>query len=73
MPNLRAIVEGRDSTLGRTFDFTVIGLILFSLLTYSVETLPNLSPNVTRVLWYLEFVTVVAFTIEYVRSRPSYD
>lgn len=65
MPSLRNVIEGNDSVLGRAFDFAVIGLIIFSLLTYSIETLPDLSPTVTRVLWYLELLTVVAFTTEY--------
>ncbi len=65
MPSLRNVIEGNDSVLGRAFDFAVIGLIIFSHLTYSIETLPNLSPAVTRVLWYLELLTVVAFTTEY--------
>ncbi len=66
MPKLKDVVEEQESILGRTFDFAVMGLILFSLVTFSIETLPHLSPSTEHILWCIELVTVIAFTAEYV-------
>lgn len=65
MLNLREVVEDSSSLPGKAFDLAVIGLIVFSLLTFSIETLPNLSPSSEMVLWYIELFTVTAFTVEY--------
>ncbi len=62
---LKNIVERRDTRGGRIFDSAVQGLILFSLVTFSIETLPDLSHRAHVILWWIEFVSVVLFTIEY--------
>ena len=41
-------------------------LIVVSLITFSIETLPDLSPNVRWLLYAIEVVTVAIFTIEYI-------
>lgn len=65
MSKLKRVVEGSDTVLGKTFDLAVIALIVVSLVTFSIETLPNLSSWAKRVLWYIELTTVIAFTVEY--------
>jgi len=65
MPTLKQIVEQRDSRSGRVFDLTVQFLIVFSLVTFSIETLPDLAEPVRRFLYYAEVVTVGLFTAEY--------
>jgi len=65
MPKLKAVVGSNDTVFGKTFDLVIIGLIVFSLVTFSIETLPNLSPAVQLGLWYVELITVVLFTAEY--------
>jgi len=40
-------------------------LIVLSLITFSIETLPNLTPVTKWWLWVLEIATVAIFTIEY--------
>ncbi len=46
-------------------EFLIQGLILLSLVTFSIETLPNLSENERRILYGIEIFTIAAFTIEY--------
>ncbi len=62
---LKAIVERSDTRAGRTFDLVIQGLIILSILSFSVETLPNLSAKVQATLYLIETVTVAAFTAEY--------
>lgn len=42
------------------------GLIVLSLITFSVETIPNLGDSVVRVLRWTEIAIVLIFTVEYV-------
>jgi voltage-gated potassium channel len=46
-------------------EFLIQGLILLSLVTFSIETLPNLSENERKILYGIEIFTIAAFTIEY--------
>jgi len=62
---LRRVVEGRDTPAGRIFDFIVQLLILVSLVSFSIETLPNLSEQAKQKLRIIEVGTVAIFTIEY--------
>ena len=50
---------------GRAVAWTVQGLIIASLITSSIETLPDLSPTTRQWLYYFEVFTVTVFTIEY--------
>jgi voltage-gated potassium channel len=43
----------------------VMGLIVYSIITLSIETLPDLSPATRRFLAHSEVVVTIAFTIEY--------
>jgi voltage-gated potassium channel len=65
MSTLKEIVEQSDSRLGRVFDLCIQMLILLSLISFSVETLPGLSA--TFVLWlrFFEYFSVIVFSIEY--------
>ena len=64
--NLRRLVEDSDTPAGRAFDITVQALILVSLVTFSLETLPNLSDSARAWLHWIEVGTVVVFSVEYV-------
>ena len=66
MASLKEIVERSDNRAGRIFDVVIQSLILLSLVTFSIETLPNLSPRWLRVLEIFEVVSVIVFTVEYV-------
>ena len=59
------IVQRSDTAPGRIFDLAVVVLILISVITVSINTLPNLSPSVRMVLSWSEVVIVGLFTIEY--------
>ena len=62
---LRGIVQDTDTRAGRAFDLVVLCLILISVASLSVETLPNLPPTVRSALWTSEIVITVLFTVEY--------
>lgn len=39
--------------------------LVLSLITFSIGTLPHLSPKLTKALYTIELVTVILFTLEY--------
>ena len=55
-----------DTRAGRLFDTVIYALIVVSLITFSIETLPNLPPTASEVLYWIELTTVLLFTGEYV-------
>jgi voltage-gated potassium channel len=63
---LKRILENNDTKWGRFFDLIIQTLIVLSLITFSVETLPDLSDPARRWLRYIEVVTVTIFTGEYI-------
>jgi voltage-gated potassium channel len=63
---LKSVIENNDTRAGRTFDFAIQALIVISLVTFSIETLPNLSETTRFWLGLVEIVTVTIFTVEYV-------
>ena len=62
---LKQIVEETDTRAGRVFDLVVVGLIFISIATFSIETLPDLSPGTVSVLRWAETISVLLFTLEY--------
>lgn len=62
---LRQIVESTDTPEGRAFDIVIQSAILVSIASFSVETLPDLSPRARGLLWGVEVATVALFTAEY--------
>jgi len=63
--DLKTLVERHDTPAGKAFDLSIQALIILSLFTFSMETLPNLDPKVRHALAYFEAITVILFTIEY--------
>ena len=63
--NLRTIIEENDTKSGRIFDLVIQFLILVSIVTFSLETLPDLEPETVNTLRIIETVIVIIFTIEY--------
>ena len=63
--NIKRIVEESDTPAGRVFDIAVLLLILLSVVSFSLETLPTLSPRQQDTLRWIEVVTVSLFTAEY--------
>jgi voltage-gated potassium channel len=62
---LRSIVNENDTRWGRVFELFIQFLIVVSLVTFSIETLPDLSGSTQMWLRYTEIVTVIFFTMEY--------
>lgn len=69
---IRRDAQGRVK-LGR-MECAVVLLVFLSAITFSVETLPDLSPGLRRALHIFEIVSVACFTLEYavrfVGARP---
>ncbi|CAM4154084.1 ion transporter [Flavobacterium antarcticum] len=63
---LRSIIEDNTTRKGKIFDYSIQVLILFSLVSFSFETLPDNSPSTTKLLSIFEFICVIIFSIEYV-------
>lgn len=63
--DIKAIVERSDTKISQAFDWFVQTLILLSIVTFSIETLPDLSSTTRQALRIIEIVIVILFTIEY--------
>ena len=62
---LYKIVIESDSRRGRFFDLFIQLLIILSLVTFSIETLPNLDSRYQSILNNFEIFSVIIFSIEY--------
>lgn len=62
---IKSIVEINDNPTSRYFAFFIQALILVSIVTFSVETIPNLKPQTKTILYAIEVFSVSVFTIEY--------
>ena len=72
---LKKIIEDNTTRKGRYFDFFIQSLIILSLISFSIETLPELPLYVNKFLEGLELFTIIIFTAEYllrilVSSKP---
>ena len=62
---LKDIIERTDHRAGRLFDLFIQALIVLSLISFSVDTLPDLSTSARQILRAIEMGTVAIFTAEY--------
>ena len=62
---IKNIVEINDNKWSRYFAFFIQALILISIITFSVETIPDLRPQTKVLLYAIETFSVIIFTIEY--------
>ena len=60
------IVWKSDTAAGRAFDLIVLALIVYSMITLSIETLPDLSDASAQFLRISEVVVTLLFTGEYI-------
>jgi len=58
-------VEDNTTKKGRFFDYIIQLLIFLSLISFSVETLPNIPEKASVALRYFEVFSVLIFSIEY--------
>ncbi|MDX1684727.1 MAG: ion transporter [Saprospiraceae bacterium] len=63
---LRHIILYTDTPAGHRFDKFIVALIVISVLIVIVETMPNLPKTVIWVLYGIEWLITILFTIEYV-------
>jgi len=59
------VVEKSDTKQGKLFDIVVIVLILYSIFTLTIETLPLLDDRLVYFLRISEIVITILFTVEY--------
>lgn len=62
---LKQIVEQNDTPSGRIFDLAIQSVIVFSLVSFSVETIPDIDPSMQHALGIAELVCIGIFTVEY--------
>jgi voltage-gated potassium channel len=63
---LKEVVENTDTRAGRAFDLFIQGLIILSLVSFSLDTLPNLPAYMRSTLGVIEVFVVLVFTVEYI-------
>jgi voltage-gated potassium channel len=63
--SIKNIIEKSDSRAGKVFDLSIQFLIVYSLVTFSLSTLPDLSQGMLDFLHYSQVITVAIFSIEY--------
>nr|VFK32996.1 MAG: voltage-gated potassium channel [Candidatus Kentron sp. MB]VFK75687.1 MAG: voltage-gated potassium channel [Candidatus Kentron sp. MB] len=75
---LKEIIETSDTIFGQIFDIFIHVTIVLSIISFSVATLPGLSPTVVHGLALFEIVAVIIFTVEYLlrilvaENRPRF-
>ena len=66
MDFFKKILFDQTSRKGRTFEIFIQSLIGISIVNFSIQTLPDLPERVNSFLNFIEIITVVVFSIEYV-------
>jgi voltage-gated potassium channel len=60
----KTIIE-HDSKTGKVFDIIINSLIFISIIDFSIGTIPNLTPEIHSIIYVVELITVIIFTLEY--------
>jgi len=63
--NIKNVIEKNDTRAGRIFDLFIQAFIVISLISFSIDTIPDLNSQTRIFLNNLEIIIVVIFTIEY--------
>lgn len=63
---IRLIVDDTNTKKGKIFAFCIQFLIIVSVITFSIETIPSLATETRNTLHIIEFFCVIIFTVEYV-------
>lgn len=66
MSRFKQMIEDSDTKSGKVFALFIQTLIVLSLICFSIETLPDLSPESKKLLRGAEIFIVVIFTFEYI-------
>lgn len=62
---IRTLIEDNTSKEGRYFDYFIQILILLSLVSFSLDTLPDLAEKTREILNIFENISIIIFSIEY--------
>lgn len=62
---IKNTINGDDSPASKWFALIIQGLIVLSLVSFSIETLPNISPHLRQQLRCVEVFTIAVFSAEY--------
>lgn len=62
---IKNIVEINDNRTSKVFAIFIQVLILVSIITFTLETIPDLKPQTRTILYVIEVFSVIVFTIEY--------
>lgn len=62
---IKAIIESNETLSGKIFNWLIQILIIVSLISFSIETLPDISPIFQDILNKSEIIIVIIFSIEY--------
>jgi len=63
---IKQVVEYNDSAISHYFAYFIQFLIVLSVITFSIETLPHISSDLKSLLQWLEVFCVIVFTVEYI-------
>ncbi len=63
---LKIFIEQNDTKGGKYFDIFIQLLILLSILSFTIETIPDISPELRDIFNYLEIISISIFTVEYI-------
>lgn len=66
MLNLKDLIDNDSTFCGRFFDYFIQVLIIISIVSFSIETLPNLPASVNNLCYGIEVLVVLIFTFEYI-------
>ena len=64
--SLWTIIEDNTTKKGKLFDYFIQILIVLSLVSFSIESLPNLSEKTLNVLQKFEVLSIIIFSTEYI-------
>ena len=62
---IKAIIESNETLSGKIFNWLIQILIIVSLISFSIETLPDISPIFQDILNKSEIIIVIIFSTEY--------
>jgi len=63
---IEQIIESTETKAGRAFDFFIQTIIILSIISFTIETLPSLNDEIRKLFYVFEVVAVIIFTIEYI-------
>ncbi|MCC5940872.1 MAG: ion transporter [Balneolaceae bacterium] len=70
---VKDLVENEEQGKGRIFNLAIKVLIILSMISISLETLPDIRPEFVRKLYLFEVFSVMVFSIEYLARIYAAD